>query len=116
MEVDTDRITKTAFISRVARRAGLPVRVVSEVYKNAIDELVDIASNGETLLLTGFGSFYTQMHKGHPVQFSKTNEVIPDYPVLKFSAAPGLNRGLIVKDAPSKTEKEVHPDDAVAAL
>lgn len=116
-KVDTDRITKTAYISRVARRAGLPVRVVAEVYKHAIDELLDIAVNGETLLLTGFGSFYTQSHKGHPVQFSKGTGKIPDYLVLKFSASPGLNRSLsdIRGVSGSDEDEEVHSDEAVTA-
>lgn len=116
-KVDTDRITKTAYTSRVARRAGLPVRVVADVYKHAVDELLDITLHGETLLLTGFGSFYTQLHKGHPVQFSESDEKIPDYLVLKFSASPGLNRSLSGLRGVSERNdvEEMHSDDAVAA-
>ncbi|MFD4943064.1 HU family DNA-binding protein [Streptomyces sp. NPDC058409] len=93
MESTTNqRISKREFISRVATRSGLPVRVVNNVYKSLLGELTGAVSCGETVVLTGFGRFYRQAHKGHKVRFGKSN--VDDYVVLKFSASSSFNRRL----------------------
>lgn len=91
--LETDpRVTKREFISRVAQRSGKPIRVVNQVYEALIAELFDAAGRDETVVLTGFGRFYRQAHKGHKVRFGRSR--VDDYSVLKFSAARGLNRQL----------------------
>lgn len=90
--LDTRRINKREFISRVAQRSGLSVKAVTAVYGAIIDELMEAVSCGETVVLTGFGRFYRQAHKGHKVRFGKKD--VDDYSVLKFSAARGMNRAL----------------------
>ncbi|WP_424863088.1 HU family DNA-binding protein [Streptomyces sp. MMS24-I29] len=86
------RISKREFISRVAVRSGLPVKVVGEVYEALFGELTCAVSDGETVVLTGFGRFYRQDHKGHKVRFGKRD--VGDYRVLKFSASRSVNRRL----------------------
>ena len=88
------RVSKREYVNRVARRAGLPVRVTAEVYEAAIEELLYIIGSGDSLTLTGFGKFYPQEHKGHRVRFSDDNGVseVEDYAVLKFSATRAVNR------------------------
>ena len=86
------RISKRAFISRVAARSDQSVRVVSEIYEALFGELTTAISSGETVVLTGFGRFYRQAHKGHKVRFGKDD--VDDYPVLKFSASRSANRRL----------------------
>ncbi|MDH2391585.1 HU family DNA-binding protein [Streptomyces sp. HNM0663] len=86
------RVSKREFISRVATRSGSPVRVVSKVYESLLGELTGAVSCGETVVLTGFGRFYRQDHKGHKVRFGKSN--VGDYVVLKFSASSSFNRRL----------------------
>lgn len=89
------RVSKREFISRVAHRSGLPVKVVSQLYDAGMAELMDIVTNGNQLMLTGFGRFYPQAHKGHRVQFADSDsKVIADYSVLKFSATRGVNKSL----------------------
>ncbi|NYH53030.1 DNA-binding protein HU-beta [Nocardiopsis arvandica] len=89
----SERVTKRAFIAAVARRVGLPKRVVSEIYDAAIAELMDVVRRGDRLILTGFGSFERQWHKGHPVRFTKGGEdKVDDYSVLKFSATRQTNQ------------------------
>lgn len=90
------RVSKREYISRIARRTGQPVRTVSEVYEAGLAELMEIIINGDRLMLTGFGSFYPQEHKGHRVQFAGRagEKVIDDYSVLKFSATRDVNRRL----------------------
>lgn len=86
------RISKREFISRVASRSGTTVRSVSDVYEALFGELTEAVAGGETVVLTGFGRFYRQDHKGHKVRFGK--EDVDDYSVLKFSASRSLNRRL----------------------
>lgn len=90
------RVNKREFISRVATRTGLPVRVVKNVYESLLGELTGAVSCGETVVLTSFGRFYRQAHKGHKVRFGKSN--VDDYVVLKFSASSSLNRRLVVDE------------------
>lgn len=92
------RISKREFISRVAVRSGLTVRVVSDVYEALFGELGDAVASGETVVLTGFGRFYRQAHKGHKVRFGKVD--VDDYHVLKFSASRTINRQLDDEAAP----------------
>lgn len=62
---------------------------VSNIYNAIIDEIVDtLCVQDCRLLLTGFGSFYVNRHKGHPVQFGDNKKsAISDYRVIKFSAS-----------------------------
>lgn len=92
MVEQSPRISKREFISRIAVRSGLPVRMVSEVYEALFGELGDAVACGETVVLTGFGRFYRQAHKGHKVRFGKDD--VDDYQVLKFSASRTINRQL----------------------
>ncbi|MDX3020123.1 HU family DNA-binding protein [Streptomyces acidiscabies] len=93
METTTNpRVNKRKFISRVATRSGLPVRVVNKVYESLLGELTGAVSCGETVVLTSFGRFYRQDHKGHKVRFGKSD--VDDYVVLKFSASSSFNRRL----------------------
>ncbi|WP_405776208.1 HU family DNA-binding protein [Streptomyces sp. NBC_01538] len=93
METTTNpRVSKRKFISRVATRSGLPVRTVKKVYESLLGELTGAVSCGETVVLTSFGRFYRQDHKGHKVRFGKSD--VDNYAVLKFSASSTLNRRL----------------------
>lgn len=84
------RFSKIALIERVAARTGLANSQVTEVYENLLDEVLDIVAAGDAAVLTGFGRFYRQLHKGHKVSFGQKE--VPDYWVLKFSASRSINR------------------------
>ena len=90
------RISKREFIARVATRSGRSLTLVSEVYEALLAELTEAVNEGETVVLTGFGRFYRQAHKGHKVRFGKKR--VDDYYVLKFSASARINRRLDVGD------------------
>lgn len=91
---EQNRVSKKKFISAIAKRSGYPVRVVTSVYDATIAELLAVVSRGDQLMLTGFGRFYGQKHKGHRVQFADGQKRISDYFVLKFSATREINRKL----------------------
>lgn len=93
METETSRrVSKREFISRVAVRSALPIKTVSRAYESVLEELTNTVRMGDVVVLTGFGRFYRQDHKGHKVRFGRRD--IEDYPVLKFSASPRMNKNM----------------------
>lgn len=116
MDSDTEhveeRVNKRDYVSRVARRAGVPVRVASLVYEAAVDELLEIVGGGGRLTLTGLGKFYPQAHKGHRAR-TKFKEgdggkevEVEDYAVLKFSATSSVNKGIPIPPKPLKKDEQ----------
>ena len=93
-EQEQQRVSKREFLARVATRSEIPARTVIRVYEAILDELMDTVRGGSTLMLTGFGKFYRQKHKGHRVQFSKSGDAIDNYWVLKFSATRSVNKSV----------------------
>lgn len=98
------RISKREFISRVASRSDQSIKLVGEVYEALLKELTEAVQRGDVVVLTGFGRFYRQAHKGHKVRFGKKD--VDDYSVLKFSASRSINRRLEVDegDDPNRPE------------
>lgn len=88
------RVSKREFLARVSSSSGMPLKTVSRVYDEILDELLDTMRRNEALMLTGFGKFYPQAHKGHRVQFAGDG-AIDDYQVLKFSATRAVNKSLL---------------------
>lgn len=88
------KVNREDFLSRVAKRTGLELSDVNTVYYGIVSEIEDIARSGDKLSLAGFGSFYVQMHKGHPVQFGTHDRKVDDYMVFKFSASNVFNKKL----------------------
>ena len=86
-----NKISKKKFLTSVALRSGMSVNDITKAYDAIIAGIYDELSKGNTISLTGFGSFYLQKHKGHPVQF-EGKLAIPDYIVMKFSASDVLNK------------------------
>lgn len=80
-----EKVNRSEYLARVAKRIGVSRRVVIEVYNGMVEEFIVIMREERQLLLTGFGNFFIQKHKGHPVQFSGGSDVVDDYNVLKFA-------------------------------
>lgn len=100
-----NRVSKREFLARVSGNSDIPPRTVNRVYDAIIAELMDTMRRGDQLMLTGFGKFYRQEHKGHRVQFAdKGSSAIDDYFVLKFSATRNLNKALVEKPAEGELE------------
>lgn len=105
-----ERVNKREYISRVAKRAGVPVRVASLIYDAGVEELLGIVGGGGNLTLTGLGRFYPQAHKGHRVRVKfgdgEAGEAaeVPDYAVLKFSATSSVNQKIDISKVKAKTK------------
>lgn len=107
-----ERIRNKAFISAVNQHLeaqggkSFTLKDVETIYKGIVQTLFHIVSRGDTVTLSGFGSFYVQKHKGHPVQFGGVDK-IDDYHTLKFSASVTANRDIrkrIARDGRSVTK------------
>lgn len=109
------RVSKREFLAQVSNRSHIPAKTVNRVYDTILAELMDIVTRGDQLMLTGFGKFYPQAHKGHRVQFADSGtEAIDDYYVLKFSATRSVNKSLVQK--PSDSDEEVEEDSREGEL
>lgn len=89
--VAKNKISKKHFLAAVAHDSGMSIENIIKAYDAIVNGLHDQLASGNTVSLTGFGSFYLQKHKGHPVQF-EGRAVIHDYIVMKFSASDVLNK------------------------
>lgn len=88
------KLNREAIVIEAARRAGTTVEDMTE-YMNTIENVIrDAAKEGKIVSLIGFGTFYVQRHKGHPIQFAKDVNHVKDYLVYKFSAADVWNETL----------------------
>lgn len=58
-----------------------------------------------SISLHGFGGWSIQMYKGHPIQNANTKEieVIPDYPVIKFTPGNNLKEAMKTGDVTKMT-------------
>ena len=105
-----DKINRDRFLDnvkvRLAKSAEGDVDIehqtytVDEVFKACMDELIDLICAGYRVAFTGFGSFYAQLHKGHPVQFGGKKDAVRDYRVVKFASSNVLNKR--VRDSESE--------------
>lgn len=98
MDKQQNKVTRKMLLRQVANRSGYSIKVVSNVYGALVDAIVEEVQNENYISLTGFGNFYLQHHKGHPVQFESSNSTVRDYKLLKFSASDALNRRLRGED------------------
>lgn len=88
----------TELLQIVSNESEIDIDTTRKVYEAFIDALVDKLMDGYRIGLTGFGTFYLQRHKGHPVQFDDKKTAIDDYNVMKFSASGLIKRRLNKKN------------------
>lgn len=81
------KVNKNEFIELIAKKNNMDVGTVKTVYDAIISQLTDIVCEGQSLSLTGFGTFTLREHKGHPVQFEARVKSVGGYKVLKFTAS-----------------------------
>lgn len=90
-----NRISKKAFLQDVSKSVSVSEEDVNIVYNAIIDKIFENVIKMNSVSLTGFGNFYLQKHKGHPVQFKNgKSKPVEDYLVLKFSASKTFNKNV----------------------
>lgn len=87
------RVNRSEILANVVERTGFSLSDVKSVYDAFLDEVIDKSVKGNTVVLNGFGTFYVQSHKGHPIRFESFRHKgeIEDYLVFKFSASHSMN-------------------------
>lgn len=88
-----NRVNCSEILANIAERTGFALSDVKSVYDALLDEVIDKSVEGNTVVLNGFGTFYVQLHKGHPIRFESFRHkgAIEDYLVFKFSASHSMN-------------------------
>lgn len=89
-----EKVTRKMLLQTIAAKSGLDIATVSKVHQAYVDSVVEYIQKGKTVSITGFGMYYLQKHKGHPVQFESQNHHVSEYALLKFSASDALNKRL----------------------
>lgn len=95
---DEKSLSKRKFIGIMAQRYNIKTKEAAAAYDMMTETLLDVVEQGYDVCFMGFGRFYLQTHKGHPVRFkdeegvSNPDTEVEDYIVFKFSASNALNQ------------------------
>jgi len=76
---------KTDLIRNVAKETRLSQRVVDDVVTESLEAISQALRDGQTVVLPGFGTFYTKERKAGTVRHIRTGEPI-DIPPLRQAA------------------------------
>lgn len=87
-----EKVSKRELIKKMAKDNNMSVAKATRCYDLVIGEIIDTIIENKQVNLSGFGNFYLQKHKGHPVQFESADQKVDDYVVFKFTASDTLNQ------------------------
>ena len=65
---------KTDLIRRVSKETRLSHRIVDDVVRESLDAITQALRDGQTVVLPGFGTFYTKERKAGTVRHIRTGE------------------------------------------
>ena len=68
---------KTDLVRKVAKETRLSQRIVGDVLTESLAQIAEALSRGQSVVLPGFGTFYTKDRKEGHVQHIRTRELIP---------------------------------------
>ncbi len=97
---------KTDIVRKVAKETRLSQRIVDDVLTETLDTITQSLRDGQTVVLPGFGTFYTKERKPSTVKHIRTAEVI-DIPAMRqadFRVGELLRRA--VRKAPRRARRE----------
>ena len=87
-------MNKTDFIKVVSEKTGTSVADVKKIIETSQDVIVDLLKEGDSLTLTGFGSFKVSTSKERNGHNPKTGEKI----IIKSKQQPKFSFSTSVKD------------------
>jgi len=90
------RVNRSEVFHDVSEKTGFTPAEIRTMYSALVDSIIEHSLRGDTVIMNGFGVFYVQKHKGHPISFRSMNgeDVLEDYLVFKFSASHSMNERL----------------------
>lgn len=86
------KMNKQEFIARIAREQDISLKQARYAYDIVVRGIEDVVRDGYRLSLMGFGSFFMQTHKGHPVHVEETTKEVADYKLFRFKASHALSQ------------------------
>ena len=86
-------ITKTEFVSRMAKKGGITKAEANRGVDAFIETLTDCLNDGCAVKFVGFGKFELKTMKEKPARNPKTGEscIVPEHKKVKFYASDGLS-------------------------
>ncbi len=92
--MDGNKINKPELVAKAAKDAGLTKKSVAEAYDALLDALVALLAEGESICISGLGTFSVKKKAAYVARNPKKNEAVE---------MPQTNR---ITFLPSKTLKE----------
>ena len=86
------RMNRKNLVTYMATKYNISEDDAQSAYRMTMDAIRDLVAGGVKLSLSGFGVFYLQTHRGHPVRFQAAGDRTESYLVFKFSASNTLNK------------------------
>lgn len=90
-------MTKDDLIRNVAQKTGVELNSTKEVIEASMETIMEFLSNGESLFLRGFGTFFPKKRKAKIARDIKKNTTIeiPARVVPQFKPSPNFKNKLI---------------------
>lgn len=88
-------VYKSELATKVAEKVDMPVSQVDKVISSALDTIIEEVSSGESVQLTGFGSFQVSHRAERTGRNMSTGEVI----TIPATVTPSFKAGKTFKDA-----------------
>jgi DNA-binding protein HU-beta len=88
-------MTKSNLIEVISEKTEIPKDVVSQVIKEMNDIIIRTLAKGDSVKITGFGTFHTAVRKARNIKNPKTGKIleVPERKVSKFRP------GKVLKDS-----------------
>jgi len=83
-------MTKKEIAIKIADETGIKQIVVKEVMQKALDKIIDILAEGETIELRNFGVFKVKSRRARTGRNPRTGEAVPVPPKKVVVFKPGL--------------------------
>lgn len=98
-------MTKTELVNEISEKLGLTKAVVNQVLEGILESITEHLKEGDSIRLTGFGSFVSRIRPEMTARNPKTGEpvMVPSVAVPVFRAGKNLKASLAEqKGVPSK--------------
>jgi len=83
-------MTKKEIAIKIADETGIKQIIVKEVMQKALDRIIDILAEGETIELRNFGVFKVKSRRARTGRNPRTGEAVPVPPKKVVVFKPGL--------------------------
>lgn len=92
----SDKFTKLVFLKQFQKNLGnkYSEKEIADIYDAFVKTLIDAILAGKRVIMLGLGTFVLKIHKGHAIRYSKSQNEIGDYLVLRFTASTKITEQL----------------------